>query len=196
MISILLDSSTTSLSVGIAKDGAFVDGVSYVAWQKQSELMIPELDKLLTKHHFSREDIKEVLLGIGPGSYTGVRIALCIGKVICTALNVPMYAFSSLQLLKYNDEPSICLINARSNRSYFGVYKGKDVIVKDTIKTNEEVKEYIASHPGYKLCGDISYLYLEETGVSSDIFLQMLSLRSNEFLERNPLGVKPIYLKD
>ena len=49
MFSILLDSSNTSLTVGLAKDDILLESISYEAWQTQSEHMIPELDKLLDK---------------------------------------------------------------------------------------------------------------------------------------------------
>ena len=50
MFTILLDSSNTSLSVGLAKDNEMLESVSYEAWQSQSEHMIPELNKLLEGH--------------------------------------------------------------------------------------------------------------------------------------------------
>ena len=46
MITILLDSSNTNLSVGIARDNLLLESISYEAWQRQSEYMILELDKL------------------------------------------------------------------------------------------------------------------------------------------------------
>ena len=43
MITVLLDSSNTNLSVGIAKDNLLLEYISYEAWQRQSEYMIVEL---------------------------------------------------------------------------------------------------------------------------------------------------------
>ena len=42
MAKLLLDSSNTSLSVGLEKDGLLIDHISYEAWQSQSEHMVPE----------------------------------------------------------------------------------------------------------------------------------------------------------
>ena len=67
----------------------------------------------------------------------------------------------ALRVLKDNDKPSICLINARSGRSYFGVYEQDKIIVSDTIKSNEEVLSYIKEHPSYSICGSVSYLGYE-----------------------------------
>lgn len=194
MATLLLDSSNTSLSVGIESNGKLLDFISYEAWQEQSEHMIPEIDNLLTKNHISRDDIKGIVVSIGPGSYTGVRISLTIAKVMALALNIPIYPVSSLRVLKNNNLPSICLINARSNRSYFGVYEGSKVIVEDTIKTNDEVLEYIASHKDYSICGNVKYLGFEN--LDTNMCLQMVDLLKDLKPCDNSLAFKPVYLKD
>ena len=194
MATLLLDSSNTSLSVGIESNGALLGYTSYESWQSQSEHMIPEIDKLLKKFNLYRKDISAVITSIGPGSYTGVRIALTIAKVIGLCLDVPIYPVSSLRVLKDNEKPSICLINARSNRSYFGVCEGSKVIINDCIKTNEEVLDYIKEHPDYSICGNASYLGYENK--DTNICQQMVSLLKDLESVKDSLGLKPIYLKD
>lgn len=193
MITILLDSSNTNLSVGIAKDNLLLDYVSYEAWQRQSEYMIPELDKLLTKYDIKKEDITDVIVAKGPGSYTGVRIAITIAKTITTALDIKLYAVSSLRVLKDGDRPSICLINARSGRSYIGAYENEKILLEDQIMKNDDVLAYINAHPDYSVCGDTKYLNLN--GVESNNLKEMISLK--EHLDSiNPLSLKPVYMKE
>ena len=194
MVTLLLDSSNTSLSVGIEKDGVLLGYTSYEAWQVQSEHMVPEIDTLLKKFNISRSDLTGVVTSIGPGSYTGVRISLTIAKIIALACDIPLYPVSSLRVLKDNDRPSICLINARSGRSYFGVYEGSKVVISDTIKTNEEVLSYIKEHPDYSICGNASYLGYENN--DTNICLQMVSLLKDLCPIENHLAAKPVYLKD
>ena len=194
MYTLLLDSSNTSLAVGLAKDNVLLETIIYEAWQEQSEHMIPEIDKLLSKYQVKNEEIKDVMVGIGPGSYTGVRIALTIAKTIAVALNIPVYPVSSLKILKNGNKPSICVINARSNRSYIGVYQADQTLVDDCIMTNDEVKSYINEHPDYIVCGSSSYLGLE--GYISNVLEEMLSLKESTSPMENSLGLKPVYLKD
>ena len=194
MIDIYLDSSNTGMSVGIAKDDILIGKTSYEAWQRQSEVMIPELNKLLEENHFSKEDIASVVVCIGPGSYTGVRIAITIAKTISAVLSTPIYPISSLHALKDGDKPSICLINARSKRSYIGVYEGDKCLLNDQIYTNEQVLEYIKNHPDYSICGDTAYLNID--GAQSDIIEQMISIKKHAKPHQNPLGLSPVYLKD
>lgn len=194
MYTIILDSSNLELSVGIAKEGVLLDYISYAAWQQQSEFMVKELDTLLTRFKVKNDEIKDIIVSIGPGSYTGVRIALTIAKTIGTALNIDIYPVSSLRVKKHSKNPSICLINARSNRSYIGVYAGSRIILNDTIMTNDEVKNYISEHPDYIVCGDTSYLGIE--GYNSNVLNEALSLYGDLEKCESVLGLKPVYLKD
>ena len=191
---LLLDSSNTSLTVGLAKIDELIDSISYEAWQSQSEHMIPEINTILEKHSVTKDDIAGVVVAIGPGSYTGVRISLTIAKVIGVALGVDVYPVSSLQILKNGKKPSICLENARSNRSYIGVYENEKCLLNDQIMTNEEVKQYITEHPDYCVCGQTNYLGIE--GYQSDLSIEMLSLLKHLQPSVDSRALKPVYLKD
>ena len=193
MITILLDSSNTNLSVGVARDNSLLESISYEAWQQQSEYMIPELDKLFNKYGITKDDIGEVVVAIGPGSYTGVRIAITIAKTICVSLGAKLYVISSLRTLKDGNQPSICLINARSGRSYMGIYQGSEILLNDQIMKNEDVLKYISEHPSYSICGSTQYLGIE--GKMVDSIKEMLN--SKDYLKVvNPLSLKPVYMKD
>ena len=194
MFTILLDSSNTSLTVGLAKDDVLLESISYEAWQSQSEHMVPELDKLLKKYEVKNEDIDAVAVAIGPGSYTGVRIALTIAKTIAVALGAKIYAISSLKCQKDRKNPSICVINARSGRSYFGVFEDEKVLVEDCILTNDKVLDYIKEHPDYVVCGNAAYLGVE--GKNPDIARELLVIKSFTKPLDDPLSLKPVYMKD
>ena len=190
---LFLDSSNTSLTVALATEEKIIEETSYEAWQTQSEHMIPEINALLEKYQVQRNEIAGVVVSIGPGSYTGVRIAITIAKVMAVALNIPVYPVSALQILKMNKKSSICLINARSDRSYIGVYENEKCLLEDQIMTNDEVKQYIREHPDFAICGNTSYLGLN--GYKSDIAEEMLSLL--KYLKPCPdsRALKPVYLK-
>ncbi|MCR4562267.1 MAG: tRNA (adenosine(37)-N6)-threonylcarbamoyltransferase complex dimerization subunit type 1 TsaB [Bacilli bacterium] len=194
MIKVLIDSSNTMLAVGLSKDGEIIAEVAYEAWQRQSELLVSELDRLLNENSVQKVDISCVVCSKGPGSYTGVRIALSVAKVLACAIKVPLYLVSSLEALKDSTNPSICLMNARSKRSYIGVYEGDKTLKEDAILENTEVLTYIKEHPTYRVCGDVGYL-----GLDSKPF-DVLKVLNESDVERNlcpdPRAAKPVYLKD
>ena len=194
MLSLILDSANKELGVALAQDGTLLDEIRYEAWQRQSELMIPEIENIFKKNNVNPKEISEILVTKGPGSYTGVRIALTIAKVYGYALNIPVYAFSSLEVLADLEKPSICLINARSNRSYFAVYEKGNAIVNDQVLTNDEVIKYVSEHKDYVICGETSYLDL--VSENSDVLKNMLALKNDSYKVENILKLKAVYLKD
>ncbi len=192
--SLVLDSSTTLLSVGLINEEEIFDSVSYECWQAQSEHMIPEINALLEKYSINNDNIESVYVALGPGSYTGVRIAVTIAKTLAAALKCKVYPFSSLQALKDDNNPSICLINARSSRSYIGVYHSDKCLLNDCIMTNEQVLNYIKDNPNYSVCGNTKYLGIE--GKVTDLVKQIFLIKDNLKEIENPLALSPVYMKD
>ncbi len=194
MKTLLLDSSNIDLCVGIAINNELKYSCSYPCWQRQSEMMIPELEKGLKEMNLSLKDFDEVVCGIGPGSYTGVRIALTIAKTICTLLPIKLKVISSLRMMGNKESKYISLINARSSRSYIGVYDKENVVLKDTVMTNIEVREYVENHHEFEVIGDCSYI--EISAKKPDILKGLLSLKDIVEPVEDVLSVKPVYLKD
>ena len=194
MYTVLLDSSNINLSVGLAKDNVLLKEISYEAWQQQSEYMIVELNKLLEEFDVNYKDIDSIMVAIGPGSYTGVRIAITIAKTMALACNAKVYPVSSLRIEKDYQNPSICVINARSGRSYVGLYEGSKIIKEDSIWKNDEVIKFVDENPMYSLCGNAKYLGLEGKEIS--VIKQMLSLKDDIEPIDNYLALKPVYMSD
>ena len=189
-----IDTSDRYLFVCLCEDDKVLSKVSYEAWQRQSEYLVEEVDKAFFSAKMKKSELEAVVTSVGPGSYTGVRIGLTVAKTIAFALNLPFYLVSSLEMLQDYPRPSICLSNARSKRSYFAVYEQGKAIVEDCIKTNEEVKEFIAAHPDYVLCGDLDYLGLE--GKAYDPLPTFFRCMDEAHRINSVHSARPVYLKD
>ncbi len=194
MYQLLLDSSNRLLCVALAKEGVLVDDITYNAWQRQSEVMVEEIHNIMKRNNIKKEDIDSIVVGIGPGSYTGVRIALTIAKTMGYVLKAKVYAVSSLGLFKIPEKSTICITNARSNRSYFAVYNDDEVIEKDQILENEQVLEYIKNHPTYLVSGETEHLGIESA--KFNVANALLSGLNNKYLVENIYKLNPVYLKD
>lgn len=195
MYSLLLDSSNTKLAVGIAKDDILLDKIYYDAWQRQSEFMIQEINNILSRNKILPSQINEIIVTDGPGSYTGVRISLTIAKVVGVLNeNVKIYLLSSLEILKDKNNLSICLMNARSNRSYVGIYKDNEVILNDCVLENKNVEKLIEKYKNISICGETEYLGLKSC--KYDIFNNMLDIKKHKDPVKDVLKIKAVYLKD
>ena len=87
-----------------------------------SEMLVSTLEDFLNKNNLNINDIKEVYIGRGPGSYTGVRISGTFGKTFAFIKNLKLYSFSSLDYLLSSylekDGKYIALIEAKKNHIY------------------------------------------------------------------------------
>lgn len=194
--SLLIDTSDKYLSVGISKNEELIYSTSFEAWQRQSEFLVVEINKALTYVNIKMNEIDTIVTGIGPGSYTGVRIALTFAKVLGSIGSVKIKTISSLAILGDKDTSFISLINARGGRSYIGIYDKGNVVLHDTIKTNGEVLQLIEEYKkkGFEIKGDTKYLNIEST--PSDIVKGLLSFSTLVDYEKDVIGLKPIYLKE
>lgn len=195
MYNLLLDSSDSKLSIGISNENEILYSNSFYAWQRQSEYMIPEIEKALNVLNLSLKDISKVVLGIGPGSYTGVRIPLSIAKTMNIANNVEIVPVSSLKILGTNEEKYIALMNARSARSYIGIYCYGQEILKDQVIENNKIDDLIQQYlkEGYVIKGDVDYLDLQDS--RTNIVEGLFSYQNSNVCD-NPMALCPVYLKD
>lgn len=93
------DTSTASLAAAVVRDGAVLASVQSFAERNHSVRIVPEIMRLLGESGVSPEALGAVAVGQGPGSYTGVRIAVSVGKTLAWAWGKPLLGVSSLEAL-------------------------------------------------------------------------------------------------
>lgn len=136
MISLGIDTSTFKTSVGLVEDDREIASYELSANMYNSEEVVNMISEIFSKINFSIKDIDLISVGIGPGSFTGTRIAVTIARTLSQTLNKEIVGVSSLKAVAMTYEGSefiVPLIDAKRNRAYFGIYKNSDVIrtVKD-----------------------------------------------------------------
>ncbi len=131
-LTLVIDSSTPTLFLGLLKDGRYLDAHVENLDRLQSEWMMPRLIELLKRHQCSLKDIDAVIVGDGPGSFTGVRLALTFVKTLALLKPTKVYAISSLQLMGIYQTSAVWL-DARGGRMYLGVYQGSIVLLDASI---------------------------------------------------------------
>ena len=99
------------------KDDQVIGKVQEKCWKKQSEELFPRLTALMNDCHLQPEDIDQIVISKGPGSYTGVRIAMTVAKVFCAMADKPIYTVSTL-LLYAGKKNCRVVTDARGKRVY------------------------------------------------------------------------------
>ena len=193
MISLFLDTSTKYLCIGIAKDHKVIYKLQQEAAKQQSELTIPFLSKALNENGLTLNDVDEVNVTIGPGSFTGIRIGMCIAKVLASMKNIPLKAISSLNAYASLGK-KIVILDAKAKRVYLGIYNVNEKVIDETVVEIETLKQMLNDYPGYDVVLD-SYLIGQESE-EIDVIENMNRISINLERVSNVDGLVPIYLKD
>ncbi len=94
-----LETATTVCSVALAEQGKIIDFLEINDGYKHDETLVSFVQQLLQKNTIQPAAIQAVAVSAGPGSYTGLRIGVSAAKGFCSALNIPLIAISTLQIL-------------------------------------------------------------------------------------------------
>ena len=117
--------------------------------------LIPSIDKLLGSHDTDVSKLSAIGVGLGPGSFTGLRIALATAKALCWSANIPLIGFSSLQAIahQYDVEGEITVMQkSRKNRVYAAGFKKKKKIIETIVNEQDcEASQYFQNHPSLGL---------------------------------------------
>ena len=192
-ISLFIDTSTKYLCVGIAKDNQVIYKVQEEALQKQSELTIPFLQKALNENGLTLNDINEVNVTIGPGSFTGIRIGMCVAKVLASMNNIPLKAISSLNAYASIGK-QIVILDAKAKRVYLGIYNNNEKVIDETVVEIETFKEMLKDYPDYEVVLDSHLINQESKEI--DVIENMNRISINTKPIENVDSLDPIYLKD
>ena len=193
MISLFLDTSTKYLCIGIAKDHKVIYKFQQEAIKKQSELTIPFLQKALSEVNITLNDIDEVNVTIGPGSFTGIRIGMCIAKVLASMKNIPLKAISSLNAYASLGK-KIVILDAKAKRVYLGIYNNNEKVIDECVVEIETLKEMLNDYPDYDVVLD-SFLIGKESE-TIDVIDNMNRISLTTDVIENVDALVPIYLKD
>jgi len=97
MIVALETSSSTDLSLAIARrDGVPVAVEGWTSDRRQAHETLPRLLALLQRNGMGLSDATAVAVGLGPGSFTGLRVGLSLAKGLAMALDLPLLGVPSL----------------------------------------------------------------------------------------------------
>lgn len=122
-----LDTSTEYCSVALWQDGIVMERCE-LAGQRHSELLIEMLDALLNEAGVKLTQLGGIAFGMGPGSFTGVRIACGATQGLALGANLPVACICTLEALAEasGKEKVVAALDARMGELYLAAYEKRD----------------------------------------------------------------------
>ena len=129
-----VDTSTPIGSVGLIDGERFIAEHTLSIVKAHSSRLMPAIDQILKWGDLTVHDVDACAVGIGPGSFTGIRIGVGTIKSLCYALKKPIIGVSTLETIAYNlryTDKLICpILDARKDEVYGAVFQGGPNLVR------------------------------------------------------------------
>ncbi|WP_323089591.1 tRNA (adenosine(37)-N6)-threonylcarbamoyltransferase complex dimerization subunit type 1 TsaB [Allobaculum sp. JKK-2023] len=192
MKSLMLDTSWKQLVIILLEDGQVKASLVEEAFKRQSESLFVELKRLLGETGWKLKDLDEVIITDGPGSYTGLRIAMTTAKLLGTQADIQVKTLSTFQLYAGAAPLANVILDARGGRVYAAhLENGKPTWMG--ILPLEQVECFLKDNPG-ELYGE-GWLIDKQASPSDFVENIRLLLPVAETVE-NVHGLIPRYMKE
>ncbi|MFZ5438619.1 MAG: tRNA (adenosine(37)-N6)-threonylcarbamoyltransferase complex dimerization subunit type 1 TsaB [Myxococcota bacterium] len=183
-----LDCSTLTLSLALVRrDGTVLEERFVGPPKRQSEILPGEIDALVKAHGLTLAELSGFVVGLGPGSFTGLRIGLATAKGLAYALQRPIVGASSLAACALDGPGGVELFSTavvKKGELYVGRYGSIPPVIDprsrweegrvETSMTVAELAELLKSRPDAKVLGPALVEYrapLEALGVPASQLL-------------------------
>ena len=208
-----IETATKNCSVALAKEGKTIlckeiaeEGYSH------AERLHVFIENIITEAGISFYDLVAVAVSQGPGSYTGLRIGVSAAKGLCFALNIPLIAVDTLQVLASQVQVSsgliIPMIDARRMEVYSAIFtptfeKSREVqaeiITENSFQKLQETLYFVGDCA--EKCEPIltknNFVFLKEIKYPSAKEMSLLSFEKHKKNDIVDVAYfEPYYLKD
>jgi tRNA threonylcarbamoyl adenosine modification protein YeaZ len=156
-----IDTATHKLNLALRFGGDRSVTISDKVEKTHGQLIMKRIDDLFHNAGLSVADLHAIVVSLGPGSFTGLRIGLAAAKGIATARSLPMVGISLFDVAAYrlraDDPPAHVLIPSRKGEYYVGNWEGGP-IGRDRIQivAESDLASKIGSDPAYGIGFDPS----------------------------------------
>ncbi|MGG7573174.1 tRNA (adenosine(37)-N6)-threonylcarbamoyltransferase complex dimerization subunit type 1 TsaB [Streptomyces sirii] len=151
MLLLALDTATPAVTVAL-HDGTDVLAESRdVDARRHGELLLPAVDRVLGAAGRKLDEVSDIVVGVGPGPYTGLRVGLVTAATFGAALDVPVHGLCTLDGLAYAaelTEPFVVATDARRKEVYWARYAdARTRLTEPAVDRPADIADQVAGVP-------------------------------------------------
>ncbi len=146
-----MDTATPAVTVALHDGDSVVAESRQVDARRHGELLLPAVDRVMKEAGLKLDAVTGLVVGVGPGPYTGLRVGLVTAATFASALGVPVHGLCTLDGLAYAsgiEEPFVVATDARRKEVYWARYDNARTRVTDpAVDRPAEIAEQVAGLP-------------------------------------------------
>lgn len=154
MLLLALDTATPAVTVALHDGTSVIASSSQVDARRHGELLLPAVDRVLAEADLKLDAVTGIVVGVGPGPYTGLRVGLMTADTFGLVLGVPVHGLCTLDGLAYAADgagvegPFVVATDARRKEVYWARYDDPRTRVSEpAVDRPAEIAEAVAGLP-------------------------------------------------
>ncbi|MEU6340569.1 tRNA (adenosine(37)-N6)-threonylcarbamoyltransferase complex dimerization subunit type 1 TsaB [Streptomyces sp. NPDC046977] len=151
MLLLAFDTATPAVTVALHDGQRVLAESTEIDARRHGELLMPAVDRVLREAGTEPADLTGLVVGVGPGPYTGLRVGLVTAAAFGDVLGVPVHGLCTLDGLAYAagiDGPFVVATDARRKEVYWARYEGpRDRVGDPAVDHPAEIAEHVAGLP-------------------------------------------------
>jgi len=162
MLILALETSTELGSCALWRDGELSVRLC-PAGRSHSETLLPLVRELLAEAAVAVAELDAIAFGVGPGAFTGLRVACGAAQGLAVAADIPLLPLTSLEAMAAatGAEQVLALLDARMGEVYAGAYRrsADGYVLQGEIRVSSPVDVPIPAESGWLACGNAPAAY-------------------------------------
>ena len=138
-----VDTSTPQVTAGIVRDGETVAEKLHLDARAHNEVLVPLIQQCLTDSGVAATELDAVVVGCGPGPFTGLRVGMATAASFADALGIPCYGICSLDSLAGGVGDELVVTDARRREVYFAAYRDGQRVFGPAVAKPADVMELL-----------------------------------------------------
>ena len=99
MYKLFISTYSELITIGLFKDNNLIMQKEKESEKSHSIYLVPMIDEILKGNNIECQDLSEILVVNGPGSFTGIRLGVTVAKTLAYTLNIPIKTISSIEAI-------------------------------------------------------------------------------------------------
>lgn len=185
MISLFIDTSLEDVSIALVKDGKELSQIHEHIPGQHSIYVVQYINDILAKENLSTDDVDEIIVVNGPGSFTGIRIGVTIAKIFAYINKTRIVTITSLKarILGKCSPYLLSMIDAKHGNYYIGLYDKEYNTIEEKFTNEEEIAKIKAKYSP------------KVVDITTPYNIEEIVAYSKNKESQNPHSVNPLYLK-
>jgi tRNA threonylcarbamoyladenosine biosynthesis protein TsaB len=167
-----------------------------------AERMLPLVERALAEAGWTKSQLQRIGVGVGPGSFTGVRVGIALAQGLALGLSVPLVGVTSLAAMaaavpRHVRGPRVPLLDARRNELFWARYgeDGEEMAAPGTLARAAVAKIRTGAVVIGEVCDDLGIVEAWRSSATDLPHAQFVALLTSQATP-DGLPVEPLYARE